>query len=131
MGLKLDLLMNASCYGRVGFSRYLVNLVGSIVAHLWDIVGLDAVTTRSPLIARTVKQDFPGIDVRASVNMRLGTVKAFQYVADLFDSFYLQREYNRDIERIEELKEWCERAGKGLYMLANSGCLNFCSVQPR
>ncbi len=129
MGLKLDLLLNASCYGRYGFSRYLANKVCSIVAHLRDSVGLEVVTTMSPMIARVIKQNFPAIDVRASVNMRLGTLKSLQYVADLFDSFYLQREYNRDLERIQELKDWCNREGKDLYMLANSGCLNFCSVQ--
>lgn len=133
MGVKLDLLLNASCYGRYGFSRRLVDLVRSIVSHLSGGVGLDAVTTMSPVVARTVKQDFGGteggIDVRASVNMRLGTVKSLEYVADLFDSFCIQREHNRDLERIGELKEWCDGAGKGLHVLANSGCLNFCSVQ--
>lgn len=129
LGLKLDLLLNASCYGGQGWSQHLANLVRSVVAYLSDTVGLDVVTTLSPLIARTVKRDFPEIDVRASVNMRLGTVKSLQYIADLFDSFYLQREYNRDLARIEGLKDWCEREGKGLYLLANSGCLNFCSVQ--
>ena len=129
MGINLDLLLNASCYGRLGFSRYLSNYVCSIIAHLQDLVGLDAVTTMSPMIASAVKQHFPKVDVRASVNMRLGTVKAFQYVAHLFDSFCMQREFNRDLERVAELKKWCDANGKRLHMLANSGCLNFCSVQ--
>ena len=129
MGLKLDLLLNGSCYGRYGVSRYLANLVCSVVAHLRDTAGLDVVTTMSPMIAETVKRNFPAIDVRASVNMRLGTVKALQYVAGLFDSFYLQREYNRDLERLAEVRDWCQENGKGLYILANSGCLNFCAVQ--
>lgn len=129
MGVKLDLLLNASCYGGLAVSRSLVNLVCSVIDHLWNLVGLDALTTTSPVIARAVKRHFPEIDVRASVNMRIGTVKAMEYVAHLFDSFYLQREYNRDPARIEEVKDWCDSAGKGLYLLANSGCLNFCSVQ--
>ena len=129
MGVRLDLLLNASCYGRHGFSRSLVNLVCSTIAHLCDTVGLDAVTTMSPLIARAVKEHFPAIDVRASVNMRLGTVRALRYVADLFDSFTIQREYNRDLARLQDLKDWCDAAGKGIRLLANSGCLNFCAVQ--
>ncbi|HID08292.1 MAG TPA: hypothetical protein EYP10_14220 [Armatimonadetes bacterium] len=87
MGIKLNLLLNASCYGRYGYSRYLVNFVRSLIEHLQENIGLDAVTTMSPLIARTVKKQFPEIDVRASVNMRLGTVKALEYVADMFDSY--------------------------------------------
>ena len=69
------------------------------------------------------------MDVRASVNMRLGTVRAMEYVSHLFDSFYIQREYNRDLDRIDELREWAGRNGKRLYMLANSGCLLWCAVQ--
>jgi collagenase-like PrtC family protease len=129
LGLKLDLLLNASCYGGYGLSEYLANQVCSLVAHLLDTTGLHVVTTMSPVIAQLLKREFPEIEVRASVNMRLGTLKSLQYVADLFDSFYLQREYNRDLSRIAELKEWCRQEGKELYMLVNSGCLNFCSVQ--
>lgn len=129
MGVKLDLLLNASCYGRYAVSRSLLNLVTSVIDHLQNWVGVDVVTTMSPVIAGAVQRDFSEIDVRASVNMRLGTVRALEYVADIFDSFHLQREYNRDLERIEELRSWCSARGKGLCLLANSGCLNFCSVQ--
>lgn len=129
MGIKLDLLLNASCYGQYGFSRRLANFVCSVIAHIQDTIGLDAVTTMSPMIASTVKRHFPEIDVRASVNMRIGTVKAMEYVRDIFDSFCMQREYNRDLARIRELKAWCDANGKKLYMLVNSGCLSFCAVQ--
>jgi collagenase-like PrtC family protease len=81
------------------------------------------------MIAKTIKESFAEIDVRASVNMRIGTVKGMEYLADLFDSFYIQREYNRDLGRISELKEWADQRGKRLYILVNSGCLNWCSGQ--
>ncbi len=129
MGLKLDLLLNASCFGAYGNSRFLANRVGSLVDHLLETTGLDIATTMSPMIARLLQQHFPALDVRASINMRLGTVKAFEYVADLFDSYYVQREYNRDLERLAELRAWCDAHGKSLHLLANSGCLNWCSVQ--
>lgn len=129
MGIKLDLLLNANCYGRDSLSQHLRNLVRSILAHLKETTGLDVVTTASLMIARTIKENFPEIDVRASVNMRLGTIKAMEYIADLFDSFYIQREYNRDFQRISEIKNWADKHSKGLYILANSGCLNFCSGQ--
>ena len=129
MGLKLDLLLNANCYGGQSLSRALANRVCSIIEHLLDLAGLDVVTTTSPMIARTVQERFPQIDVRASVNMRLGTVKGMEYVADLFDSFCMQREYNRDLERIDELRAWTDAHGKALHFLVNSGCMNFCSGQ--
>jgi collagenase-like PrtC family protease len=45
------------------------------------------------------------------------------------DGYYMQREFNRDSERIEQIKAWCDENGKGLHMLANSGCLKDCSFQ--
>ena len=40
----------------------------------------------------------------------------------------MKREYNRDFERITQLRDWCNENGKKLFGLANSGCLNNCSV---
>jgi len=129
LGLKLDLLLNASCYGRHAYSQELVERVSSIVGHLVDTVGLDIVTTMSPLLAETMKREFPEIEVRASINMRLGAIASLEYVAHLFDSFYLQREYNRDLAHIGAVQTWAQERGKRLLLLANSGCLSFCSVQ--
>lgn len=127
--VKLDLLLNASCYGRHAYSAALVARVSSVIAHLLDLTGLDVVTTMSPLIAETVRERFPGVEVRASVNMRLGTHQALSYVAHLFDSFHVQRECNRDLARLKALHRWAEANGKRLVILANSGCLSYCSVQ--
>jgi hypothetical protein len=52
-----------------------------------------------------------------------------QYLSELYDSFYVQREFNRDLDYIRELLEWTRANNKGLYMLANSGCLVHCSPQ--
>jgi collagenase-like PrtC family protease len=129
MGLKLDLLLNANCYGGQSLSRALANRVCSVIDHLGETVGVDVVTTTSLAVAHAVRQSFPDLEVRASVNMRIGTVKGAEYVADLFDSFTMQREYNRDPERIAELRGWAEANGKVLHFLANSGCVSFCSGQ--
>lgn len=129
MGIKLNLLLNANCYGKYSASQYLANRVSSIIEHLQEVVGLDSVTTTSLAIAHTVKENFKNIDLRASVNMRIGTVRAMAYLLDLFDSFYIQREYNRNLKRITELKNWADKNNKKIYLLANSGCLSFCSGQ--
>lgn len=129
MGIKLDLLFNGNCYGGQALSVRLANSVCSILRHLESVGGVDVVTTTSPMIAHTVKKHFPHIEVRASVNMKIGTVKGMEYLADLFDSFYVQREYNRDLAHLRRLKAWADAHGKGLLMLANSGCLSHCSGQ--
>lgn len=129
-GVKLDLLFNANCYGAKAVSQQLENEVGSILDHLKNMeIPADVVTTTSLTIARTVKKYFPETEVRASVNMRLGTIQAMRYVAGLFDSFYIQRDIQRNLTAVREIKAWCDASGKGLYMLANSGCLRYCPGQ--
>jgi collagenase-like PrtC family protease len=126
----LDLLFNANCYGGQAISKHLEAQTASVIDYLAETVGgIDIITTTSLAIARTVKKYYPGIKVRASVNMRIGTVKGMEYIADTFDEYYVQREFNRNLTIVKELKNWADANGKGLYMLANSGCLNFCSGQ--
>jgi hypothetical protein len=130
MGVGLDLLLNANCYGAESMSRRLENEVCSIIERIGEVAGgPDVVTTTSPAVAHIVRKHFGGLHVRASVNMRLGTAAALSYLADTFDSFYVQRDYNRDMGRLGELKAWADANGKRLLMLANSGCLRFCSHQ--
>ncbi|HOV21917.1 MAG TPA: U32 family peptidase [bacterium] len=129
MGIKLGLLLNASCYGGFNLSVSLANTVVSTIEYLQENIGIDIVTVFSPVVAYIIKKNFPGIKIRGSVNLRIGTVEGMEYVSDLFDSFVMQREYNRDFETIEELNQWCNKNGKTLCILVNSGCMNFCAVQ--
>lgn len=129
-GIKFDLLFNANYYGGRAVSQHLENEVISILEYLTDIVGgADIVTTTSLAIARTVKRHFPDTEVRASVNMRIGTIQAMEYVSGLFDSYYLQRDMQRDIEYVKGIRKWCDDNGKGLCLLVNSGCLYCCPGQ--
>lgn len=127
-GIPLNLLFNAMCYGEDSQSRAFFESVGQTVDYFQNGFGLKAVTTTSPLIARFIKDNFDGIDVRASVNMSIGSVEGFDYVKDYFDSFYASRELNRDFDALSKIKKWCDENGKSLYGLANSGCLNNCSA---
>lgn len=126
--IKLNLLFNGNCYGADSLSRVFYNKIGDTVDYISTNFGLNSVTVTSPLIAKFIKSNFEGIEVRASVNIGIGTTQGMDYVADCFDSYYMQREYNRDFKKIKELKDWCDNNGKELYVLANSGCLNFCST---
>jgi hypothetical protein len=129
-GKKLDLLFNSNCYGADAVSLRLEGEVYSIINYLSDMVGnVDVVTTASPVIAYIVKNKYPDISTRASVNMQIGTVCGMRYIADVFDEYLIQREYNRDIDYIKELKCWADANGKKLYILVNSGCLAHCPGQ--
>jgi len=129
MGVRLDLLFNANCYGARAISQDLARHMRSTVERIAGSVGLDAITTTSPFVAAVLRESFPDLHLRASVNMRIGTVQGMDYLADLFDSFYVQRDYNRDMDRVRELHEWSRARGKSLCILVNSGCLAFCSGQ--
>ena len=130
LGVKLDLLFNANCYGGSGMSRDLEHEVVRVLDEMDRVAGgADIVTTTSPAIAHILKKHAPRIERRASVNMRIGTVEGLQYMADLFDSYHVQRDVNRDLDVLLDLKAWADAHGKKLLMLANSGCLRHCSGQ--
>ncbi len=112
-GIKLNLLFNANCYGSDSQSREFFAKIGDTIDYIKNNYGLASVTTTSPLIAKFIKNNFENLHIRASVNMEIGTIEGMKYISEYFDSFYMKRELNRNFE---------------LYLLANSGCLNHCSV---
>ena len=125
-GIQLHLLFNANCYGAKAQARSFFAEVGETIERFSD-GALTGVTTTSPLVAKFVKDNFPHLETRASVNMEIGTEEGMDYLSDVFDGYYLKRELNRDREAVRRIKAWCDAHGKKLYILANSGCLNFCS----
>lgn len=127
-GIPLNLLFNANCYGKDSQSRSFFEKIGTTVDFVAEHYGLRSITTTSPLIAKFIKNNFEYLDVRASVNMEIGTVQGMDYLADYFDSYYIKRECNRDMSRVRELHAWAREHGKQLFMLANSGCMNDCSA---
>ncbi|MBE6583800.1 MAG: hypothetical protein E7649_02280 [Ruminococcaceae bacterium] len=127
-GFRFNLLFNANCYGKESQSRAFFNKIGNLTDYIQRNFGLASVTTTSPLIAKFMKENFDGIDVRASVNMEIGSVEGIAYVARYFDSFYVQRELNRNFRALLRLRRFCDENGKQMYLLANSGCLNHCSA---
>ena len=129
-GVRLDLLLNANCYGAEAMSKALETRIGGIVEKLasWGCRP-EVCTTASPFVARTLKAVAPDIEVRASVNMRLTTLQAFRYLAPLFDSYYLGRDVQRNLTTVRRFSEWCRANGKKLCVLANSGCLRNCPWQ--
>jgi collagenase-like PrtC family protease len=130
MGVRLNLLFNANCYGALALSENLANQVSSVLEHLEERAGgVETVTTTSLAIAHAIKTRFPQVEVRASVNMRIGTVEQMRYVADLFDGFCVQRDYNRDLTHLRDVKAWADANGKRLSLLVNSGCLRLCPAQ--
>ncbi len=130
LGVKLDVLFNANCYGADAMGRGLERMVTHQLDQVARVAGApEVVTTTSLAVAHVVRRLDAKIEIRASVNMRLGTLEAMGAVEDLFDSYYVQRDVQRDVEHVARVREWAKASGKGLCMLANSGCLAFCPGQ--
>lgn len=127
-GMKTNILFNANCYGAESQSRVFFNKIGDTVEYCkrFNVV---SVTTASFLIAKFIKENFPELDCRASVNMGVCSLGALRLAEKYFDSFYLARELNRDKSKAKELCLWCRQNGKGVYGLANSGCFSFCPAR--
>ncbi|MDD4817586.1 MAG: hypothetical protein PHI85_06420 [Victivallaceae bacterium] len=128
--LALDLLMNATCYGDAGGTVDQQLAIGRSLEQM-DKAGLlpEVVTTTSPFVARVIKMAAPQIEIRASVNMRLNSTLAMEYISDFFDSFYMGRDLQRDLPTLKHFSKWCTENGKKLCLLANSGCLRNCPWQ--
>lgn len=129
-GMKLDILANATCYGDKAYTEEQRLQIVGIIKHL-DELGLypEIITTTSPYIAKVIKLNFPDIEVRASVNMRLRNTLALEYLAPLYDSYYICRDVQRDLPTFRRMADWCRDHGKKLCMLANSGCVRNCPWQ--
>lgn len=126
-GIRLNLLLNGNCYGADAVSTTLAQRVRQTVSELAERYTLHTVTTASPFVAATVKQSFPQIHVRASVNMWVDGVSGMEQCGDLFDSFYVKRDYNYCLKQLHSQRQWCDAHGKRLYLLANSGCIPNCA----
>ena len=126
-GVRLNLLLNGNCYGEKAIAASLASEICETVKRCDGSFGISSVTTASPFIAYTVKESFPTIDVRASVNMWVDGVGGMEQCKDLFDSFYVKRDYNYCIDEIKKESAFCHKNGKKLYLLANSGCIPNCA----
>ena len=128
-GVALNLLLNGNCYGAAVLSSEFHEHLYRAIDLLHNQFGLATVTTASHFLAELVKRRYADIHTRASVNIRIGTTQGMEQVAHVFDGFCMQREYNRSLEHIHHLRDWCNEHGKTLHLLANSGCMNFCASQ--
>ena len=129
LGIEPVLLLNAACYGKEAISKPFQTYFLETVQELRNEIGLTTVTTTSPFVAREIKERHPEIEIRASVNMRLQSIRSMMYLADSFDGFYLTKELNRDVPALRTIRSWANAHGKRIHLLANSGCLFHCPWQ--
>ena len=129
-GILLDTLFNCNCYGDRAVSPELADFVTETLRDM-DCRGLfpDIVTTTSPFIATILRQRFPQVKIRWSVNGRVHGTVGFESVLELFDSFYVSREHHRAPAYLACVADWAKAHGKVVGLQANSGCLRQCPFQ--
>lgn len=129
-GVLLDTLFNCNCYGELAVSPELADFVARTLDEM-DSCGLfpDVVTTTSPFIATVLRRRFPSVEVRMSVNLRVHGTLGFEAIDELFDSFYVSRERQRELPFVAETAAWARARGKTVGMQVNSGCLRQCPFQ--
>ena len=126
-GIELDAIFNANCYGDISLSDVLADHVTEKLREM-DSEGLfpDHVTTTSPFIATVLRQRFPSVKIRFSINMDIATEIALKYVDELYDSFYAGRNEHRRPDYVRRMGEWAREHGKMMGLQANPGCLRNC-----
>ena len=120
------LLLDAACYGGDVVSEPFFKTVERGVQTVKENIHLKAVVTMTPPLAEFLKKAFPKLEVRASVNERIGFVNQMEYAGRCYDGFYLRNDLSRDIRVVEMARKWCDAHGKTLHLVANSGCLYEC-----
>ena len=126
-GMRLDLLADATCYGDTAFTAIQrEDYLGHLKAMADAGVAPEIVTSVSPYIATITKKFSETVERRASVNSRLFTTLAMEYVSFEFDSYCIGRDVQRDLPTMRTFATWANKNGKKLCMTANSACLRFC-----
>lgn len=126
-GIELDAIFNANCYGDIALSYELADHVTNKLLEM-DAAGLfpEHVTTTSPFIATVLRQRFPAVKIRFSINMDIASEIALKYVDELYDSFYAGRNDHRRLDYVAKLGAWALEHGKMMGLQANPGCLRNC-----
>ncbi len=126
-GIELDAIFNANCYGDIALSDELADHVTEKLREM-DAEGLfpNHVTTTSPFIATVLRQRFPSVKIRFSINMDIASEIALKYVDELYDSFYAGRNEHRRLDYVAKLGAWAREHGKMMGLQANPGCLRNC-----
>ncbi len=115
------LAINPTCEGEMtGTEASEKRIIGFIEAN----PGIKGVILTNPLHARPIKQKFPKMRIIASVNCYIKDIESAEYLKKLgFDEITIDRDINRDIKLIKEIKS---KAKIPVRIMLNEGCLRNC-----
>ena len=106
-GMRLDLLADATCYGDTAFTAIQrEEYLGHLKAMADAGVTPEIVTSVSPYLAVITKKFSGSIERRASVNAKLFSTLAMEYLSPDFDSYCIGRDVQRDLPTVKMLAAW-------------------------
>lgn len=122
-GIKSLLLVNAACEGRLTANKEHMNKVVNYVLELKDL-GLNGVIITNPMYIAEIKKNIADLEIHSSVNCYTRTVEQAVDLKEMgVDVLTIDRDINRDLDLIKEIKE---RTGLKIKALVNEGCLRNC-----
>lgn len=123
LGIRSQLLLNATCEGREGLAKNFFSPLVTYVKSLHD-QGLISIVVTNPLYIEQFKKYIPGLVVEASVNCYMRTPEHAVYLKNLgADILTIDRDINRDLSLIRKIKE---ATGLPLRLMLNEGCVRSC-----
>ena len=122
-GIRTNILFNALCLGEGYGSTTVGKGLAETVAFFSQTYQVASATVVSRIDGELIKKRFPSVNVHASVNMFIRNPHQALEVKDIADTIILDRNVNRDLPLIREIKEV---SGKHIRLLVNEACVPEC-----
>ena len=122
-GIRMNILFNALCLGEGYGSPIIGQALAETMQFYIQTYNIASATVVSVIDGELIKKRFPRINVHASVNMFIRNPHQALEVAHIADTIVLDRNVNRDLNLIREIKE---QSGKHIRLLVNEACVPEC-----
>lgn len=123
-GIRVNLLLNATCAGGDWYSPESLNAQMEYLAHAHLELGVEAVTIANPLYISQVRSGFPDLEISASV---LGDIDCVQRAVIFSQAgasvITPDVNVNRNLEMLHAIRK---AGGAELKLMVNEGCLYKC-----
>lgn len=121
--IRTNILFNALCVGEGYGSQAVGRAVVEMVQFYSQTYGVSSATVVSLIDGELIKKHFPNLHVHASVNMFIRNPHQAIEVRHMADAIILDRNVNRDLALIREIKA---AFGKHIRLLVNEACVPEC-----
>ena len=129
LNVQINLLLNATCFGSslIDSNEFYSIIFNTIKTMIFKNINVTSITCTNSYIVNFIKKQFPNLKIICSINSDYYFIQQFNQVKQLYDGFYINKSYNRNLTKIQEFHNWAKQNNKQLFCLINSGCLRYCA----